>query len=310
MFPRGRHRTGWMGMALCLSLWGTLGGAEVPRASTLIISKVTHNPKKHYKTLKPLVDYVASHLSEFGIREGAVLMAKDNPQMLTYLIEGKVDWVTETPFSALLFAETTGAEIILRRWKEGAATYRCVFITRKDSGIQSLADLKGKTIAFEDSGSATAYFVPLGVLKNHGLGVVALSSPRTAPPPGRVGYAFAGGELNITAWVHKGLTAAGALSDQVWDDPDKVPPPFKKDLTWLYQTQSFPRAVEVLRKGLNARLKQRIKGILLQAHDDPTAQAPLRAYQKTARFDELVGEAQAGMDETRRFLNAIRTELR
>ncbi len=122
------------------------------RQSTLVIGRVSNNPKKHFKRLKPMVDYVVSHLKDLGITRGSVLMAKNNRQLIQYLKEGKLDWVTETVFSALIFSEETGAEIIARRWRKGVPEYFSVFFTRKDSGIASLGDLKGKTIVFEDPG--------------------------------------------------------------------------------------------------------------------------------------------------------------
>jgi len=46
----------------------------------------------------------------------------------------------------------------LRSWKGGAAEYWSVILTERRSGINSLQDLLGKIIAFEDAGSTSAYF--------------------------------------------------------------------------------------------------------------------------------------------------------
>lgn len=280
------------------------------RNQRLVIGRVSDNPKKHYKRLKPMVDYVAGQSKDLGITEGSVLMARSNQELIQYLKEGKVDWVTETPFSAIIFSEKGGAEVMLRKWKKGVPEYHCVFIARKDSDVNSLSDLNNKKIAFEDRGSTTAYFVPIAVLKDEGLDLVELSSPREKAPAGKVGYAFAGGELNITTWVHKGLTDAGAYSNLDWEDPDDTPEAFKKDLKIIYRTKSFPRAVELLRKDLDPKLKKRIKQILLKMHEDPAATDVLKAYSKTNRFDEFEGEAKKGLGEVRRMLEHVQEELR
>jgi len=49
---------------------------------TLVIGKVSLNPKKHYRYLRPMVEYAASHMEDLGIRGTKVLMARDNFHLL------------------------------------------------------------------------------------------------------------------------------------------------------------------------------------------------------------------------------------
>lgn len=279
------------------------------RKETLVIGRVSDDPQKHYKRLRSIVDYVSSHLEDAGIKKGGVVMTRNNREMIEFLKEGRVDWVTETPFSALLFSEEAGAEIILRRWKKSVPEYFTIFIVHKDSKINSLEELKGKKIAFEDPGSTSAYFIPLAVLRRHGMNLVLLSSVNEKPPRDKVGYVFAGGELNITTWVHKGLVDAGALSDLDWEDEDDVPAVFRKDLKIVHRTRHYPRALELVRKGLDPDIKKGLKEILLNAHNDPKAAKALRAYNKTSRFDEVDEEIQEGIDRIHELLKYIRPEL-
>lgn len=174
------------------------------RNSTLIFSRVSDRPKKHYKRLKPLIDYVIPRMNDVGITRGKVVFARDNRQLVTYLQEGKVDWVTDTPFSILFYQEKTGGEILLRRWKSGVPKYHSIIIALQNTQIDSLHDLKGKTIAFEDPGSTSAYFLPVAELKMAGLELQKLENNTDRPPPNKVGYVFGGGELNVSAWVEKG----------------------------------------------------------------------------------------------------------
>ena len=275
------------------------------RKGTLVIGRVSDNPKKHYRRLKPMVDYVVSQLKDLGITRFGLLMAKNNQEMIEYLKEGKIDWVTETPFSALIFCNKTGAEIMVRRWKNGIPDYYCVIFTRDDSGIESIKDLKGKKIAFEDPGSTTGYFIPMAVLKKAGLEPIGLASPREKPPADGVGYVFAGREINITAWVYKGLVDAGAYSNNEWENPNDCPPAFKKNLKIIHQTKLFPRAMEIIRKGVDPEIKRRIKEILLNAHKDPKADKALKTYSKTERFDEFTGKAKEQLEAAGQLLESF-----
>lgn len=100
--------------------------SEFKRSDALVISKISTNPKKHFAYLKPIADYVVSHMKDLGIMEARVVLAKDTKQMIEYIISGKVDWITETPFAASIFHEQAGARMLLRRWKKGVPEYHTV----------------------------------------------------------------------------------------------------------------------------------------------------------------------------------------
>jgi len=282
---------------------------KLSKKHTLVIGKVSENPKKHYMTLKPMVEYVVKHMNDLGLAEAKVLMAKDNQQMIRYLQQDSVDWVTETPFSAAIFEEKTGAEILLRKWKKGVPEYHTVFFARKDSGISTLKDLKGKTIAFEDPGSTSAYFIPAAVLIRAGMTLVKMKSLREKPPPDMVGYVFSGQEINTSTWVYRGLVDVGVFNNLDWNDEDQVPSSYRKEMKIFYKTKPFPRAIELVRKNLDPAIKLRLKQVLLNAHKDPKAKEALDSYQKTKKFDKLEKNALAGMDEVRDLLKHVSSEL-
>lgn len=258
--------------------------------STLVIGKVSHNPKKHYHYLKPIAEYVASKMADLGVQNIDVKMVRNNQQMLDLLRSGQIDWVTETGISSVLFEQQAGAEILLRKWKKGASMYHTVFFTRKDSGIDTLADLKGKKLALEDTGSSSAYFIPSLILKNHGLILQHLLTPRSEVLPTRVGFLLTGEEINISTWVHKGIADAGAFNNQDWHKEDHLPQIFQRDMKIFAQSKPMPRAMELVRGDLEKAIKTRLKEVLLAADKDPAAKSALRAYQKTTKFDELSSE--------------------
>lgn len=278
------------------------GDSDIPNGTSnkkraIVIGRVSDNPKKHYKGLKSIVDYTVSKLQDYGISEGAVLICKNNQQIIQYLNEGKIDWVTESLFSAILFANKTNSEIVLRRWKEGTPDYYSIFFVRKDSGINSLNDLKGKKIAFEDHGSTTSYFLPKLILMNAGYNLVELSTSEVELSKDKVGYLFAGSELNISAWVHKELADVGVFSNLDWKDLDETPHAYKDDLRIIHKSKAIPRAVELISNKLDPKLKERIKDILLNAHNDPDAKEALKDYNKTAKFDEITGDLYTALEE-------------
>lgn len=276
---------------------------------TLVIGKVSSNPKKHYPYLKPIADYVAHKMGDLGYVNARVLMAKDNEEMVRFLREGRVDWVTETPFSAMALKKQSGAELLLRKWKKNVAEYHTVFFTRKDSGINSLEDLKGKTIAFQDKGSTSAYFIPAYLLIQNGNSLLEVSNHTEKPDGDHTAYLFAEEEINMSTWVHKGIVDAAAFSNLDWAKGDNTPDFFRKDMTIFFRSKSYPRAIELVRGDLPVKVKRRMEQILLTIHKDPSAEAVLKAYQKTKKFDALTPEILKTLEETETILDIVNKTL-
>ena len=283
--------------------WSSVGGAV---EKTLVIGRVSDNPDKTYRELKPMVDYVVSHLHDLGITKSSIVIAKNANEMIKLLKEGKIDWVQKGVFQAILYEQQAGMEIMLRSWREGVPNYYTIIFTRNDSGIDSLRNLQGKKIAFQDAGSTSSFFTPVAALRKAGLELEALSSPKEKTPTNKVGYVFAGDEISITTWVHRGLTDAGAYHNQDWDNPTHNPEPMKKDLKIIYRSEKLPRMIELFRKDLDSAVKERIKEVLLKAHEDPAAKEALLHYgPKTAKFDEFKGSAQAELETGMQFFKYI-----
>lgn len=266
--------------SVCMNLHG--------EQDTITIGRVSDNPKRHYKRLKPFIDYIAENLEHMGIKKGRVLLAKDNHRLIKYLREGKVDIVTETPFSSIIYMEKAGAKPLLRRWKKSVPIYNSYIFVRKDSGINSLKDLKGKVIAFEDPGSTTGYFLPKVTIIKEGLEMVELKNYKQKPPSDKVGYCFAGGEPNIAHWVHKGLVAAGALSNIEYREADEVPPRFLPDFKVIYKTESVPRNLILVRGDMNPEMQTAVKDILINMRLNKEGRKIMwEKLSKTLHFDEF-----------------------
>jgi phosphonate transport system substrate-binding protein len=274
--------------------------------STLVVGRVTNNPRKDYPRFKAFADYLSARLGDQGITGSQVQFTNDNDTMVALLREGVVDLIPESVFPALTYVDKAGAKLILREWRDGVASYHSVIFARKDSGITALSDLLGKTIAFEDPGSTTAYFVPRAELRAAGLKLVELSGPDQKPPPDAVGYVFVGSENNIIVWVHRGLVDAGPFSNIDWDQGDDAPPELRKDLTIFHRSAPLPRSVVVVRGDLPPGLERRIRQVLLSAEQDPEGKAALKAYKNVAGYDELTGEAAAAVAAARKIFETSR----
>ena len=275
----------------------------------LVLGRISDDPKAHYSQLKPLLDYLVPRMADVGIREGRILMARDEQQMASYLRRGRVDWVTETAAAGVLLQERAGAEPLLVTERDGVHAYHTVFFARKDSGIASLDDLAGRSIAFQQRNSTSAYFAPAAELLAAGQSLEILHSPMDRPEAPAVGYLFARSELNIATWVHKRLVDAGAMSSLDWDNPQHLPPAFRDDLRVLARTAEFPRALELVRADLDPAVKDRLRTLLVQAADDPDAREAMLRFFKTTRFLSIDDEARGELARLGEGVRRVRTEV-
>jgi len=288
---------------------GSVPGHAGDDAGVLVLGRASDDPAMHYDRLKPMLDYVVDRMGDLGIRQGRVLMARDGAAMASYLRQGRVDWVTETAGAALGLIERGDAMPLALSWRGGDQRYFSVFIARRDSGITSLDDLAGRTIAFQHPMSTSAYLVPAGVLLDHNLSMAALLSPLDRPADNQVGYAFTGAEANSVAWVHQRLVDVAAVSNQNYQDLVEPVPDYSSSLAIIGRSPDYPRALELVRGDLPAAIRSRLLEVLLSASGDPDAADALASFFRTDRFSSFTPEIAGQLETLAPMVNRVRQEL-
>lgn len=298
-------------VAACLGMLLAPGqpAAQEEGNHVLVLGRISDDPKAHYEQLKPLLDYVVPKLADVGIREGRILMARDAQQMASYLRRGLVDWVTETSGTGMQLARRAGAQPLLLTERDGVSRYGTVFLARRDSGIRDIEALRGRSIAFQNSSSTSAYFVPAAELLARGLSLSLLLSPQDRPDAGTVGYVFARSELNISTWVHKRLVDAGVMSNLDWQNPLRVPPSYRRDVVAFHQTSEYPRALEMVRGGIDPRVRERLQQVLEQASDDPDAREAMLRFFKTTRFLPIDPDSRQALEQLGNGVARVRADV-
>ncbi len=265
----------------------------------LVIGCVTKDPKYNYGRMQGIAEYVLEKMSDMDVDAIEVFTVDAPEKMARLLRSGRVDWVSATPFNAVRYTERSGGEILLAKSQGDRAWYQSVFFARADSGIKSMQDLIGKTIAFEKPDSTSAYYLPVTMLKAAGLPLVQLDSVRATPPDNAIGYVFSGDESNSTLWVHKRLVDAAAFSDADWNSSFITPQSLRNDMTIFERSRQLPRSVEIVSSQLPDALKKRLKQILLNAPADPDAQSALNQYYWATGFSELTAEMHDALESIR-----------
>jgi len=268
--------------------------------SRFVIGVISSNPKKAVKRTAPLARYLAKHLSEHGITSSQVVVARDTRQMSRWLKQGRVDMVSESVFPATALVQRANAEIIAKRWKSGVSQYATVFFAKKSSDISSFDGLLGKTVVFEDRESSSAFYIPAAILIEQGYPLYELASPREKPPQGQVGYLFAdeltkaGGEINMYSWVYNDIVAAAAFSNVDWNS--EIPSAMKEKMNIFYQSQFVPRSLELVRPGMDPKLKTHLQTLLYAMHLNDEGREVLQKYKKTKKFEAIDASTSKGIE--------------
>lgn len=260
-------------------------------AKTLVLGQLSDRPKKDFKQLRPMVEYVTAKLADVGVTDGSVKLFRDLPSMIAAVREGEVDWITETPFAASVLVEEAGAKLLAHKWKDGQRTYQTLIYTHQNSPIRQLQDLRGHLFAFEHDSSFSSYFVPRIVLEREGLSLLQHKVLSDPAPVNQLGYVFSRNERNNLLWVHKGLVAAGALNDSDWRNPDRVPPSLKSQFRILYRSELYPRALELVSGKLQPEIAEALKQVLLSMSLENDRDI-MERYEGTTQFEAVSTEVE------------------
>jgi phosphonate transport system substrate-binding protein len=253
---------------------------------SIVLADIGDDPAKRTGEFQPLADYLAAGLKEFGIGEGRVKVAKDFDTMIKWLKEGEVDLYFDSPFPTFILAREAGAQPLLRRWRSGVFEYHSVIFTKADSSINSVEDLKGKMVAYDSPYSTSGFLLPTAYLLEKGLNPVEKPSPTASVAADEVGYVFSFADDNVIQWVISDKAGAGAVAHTNFE---KLSPEKKAGLKVLARTENVPRQVVVVRAGLDPKLVEAIKSLLLKLDSTDQGKAILKKFQTTDKFDEFPG---------------------
>ena len=197
---------------------------------------------------EPLMSYL---LHATGQRF-TLYIAKDYSDLGAQMENGAVDIGSFSPFAYVEAARGGKIRLIAQSIIDGSATYRGVIITRKDSGIKSIADLQDKKFAFVDPKSASGYVYPKAMLIGKGI------NPRNFFRE----TMFAGSHDKVIAAVLNMRADAGAIYEGALDVAFRSGVPIG-DLFVLATSEPIPHDAIAARVSLNEALTLQIQQALI-----------------------------------------------
>jgi len=274
-------------------------------SQAIVLAEVGDEPSETIEAFQPMADYLAAQLQEQGISVGEVKVAPDLETMAEWIETGEVDIFFDSPYPALIVSDETGAQPILRRWKDGVSEYSTIFFARADSEVESLESMPGHTIAFEESFSTSGYMLPLAHMIEVGLQPVEIAEPGDEVGDDEVGFVFSGDDENTIQWVVSNRVSVGVVDSNTYSH---IPEETREQLRIVAETEALPRHLVVVRPGMEPELVDAIIAVLTAMDESEDGLAVLESFEETAQFDEFPGGIAAALARMRELYELVTRE--
>ena len=207
------------------------------------------NPQEMLRIYTPFADYLTK---EIGIPVKFTPVV-DYAATVEGLAAGKLDMVWYGGLTSVqAVRRAKGATRIVMRKED--AEFKSHFITRKDTGIRELKDLKGKTFSFGSVSSTSGHLMPRYFLLKAGVN----------PEKDFSKFSFSGAHDATAAWVEAGRVDAGALNFLVWDKLLETKKVDTNKLVVFWTTPPYVDYVWTVRGGLDKGIVAKISKALLK----------------------------------------------
>lgn len=193
--------TRYLKSVLCLCLFATslgLSAQTVLRVTTIPEEAATEQMRKFGPLTKYLERTVGTKVDFVPVN--------DYPAAVEALVNKQVELVWFGGFTYVQAQIRSGGKIVPIAQREEDTKFRSVFITQTNSGIKSLADLKGKQVSFGSASSTSGHLMPRSFLLEAGID----------PDKDFKRVAYSGAHDATIASVVSGRVDAAALDITVW----------------------------------------------------------------------------------------------
>jgi len=247
------------------------------------------NSEKLVEDLKPISDYLTERL---GVKVEA-FTASNYIGVVEGLGSGSVDFGIIPPFSSLLAQKQSNAKPILTsKGKTGKPGYTAELYVRKDSGIKSLQDVKGKKVAFVDPSSSSGYIYPGAMLVNAGLNLDK-----------DISYQFSGGhDKSLQLLLNKDVDVI-ATFDGVEDRYAKDFPQAKTDIQKLATSDMIPGVMVTTSGKMDKELQEKLEKALRDIEKDPKMKEMFTKMFSITGFTDVDQDAYKKVEATAKVMN-------
>lgn len=209
-----------------------------------------HNPQHLNEIYGPIIDYLNKNIPEAKFQLVASISYSDFENRLN---KGYFHIAIPNPYQALV-AIKHGYTVFGKMGDD--EKFKGIILVRKDSVVNTLSDLKGKTISFPAPTALAATMMPLYYMQTHGLDVNH-----------DIIRKFVGSQESSIMSVYLGKSIAAATWPPPWENFMKQKPEVAAQLYVKWETPSLVNNACVVRNDVNKAVVDKVAGLLFTLHD-------------------------------------------
>lgn len=236
--------------------------------------------------IKSSVAWFAEHLQAKLNRPVEIKIAIDGKQLATWLDEGEVDMAALSSAAYVAAKEDHALRLLAKAVApDGSSSYVGYILTRRDTGIQSIADLRGRVFCYVQLGSTSGYVFPRALLRKQGIYDTDFRS-----------IVFGGDHPQTLRLLENGSCDAASVFARAWHDAGKhgmSPETFLP----IETTDPMPLDAYCVSGNMDKKQADELQETLLGLTPDSDLSKKLR--DENARFIGFVPAADADYDTVR-----------
>ncbi len=239
---------------------------EVQSKSVLIGLIPEHNLFRQVERYDPLANYLSE---KTGWKIKLTVLSRYGNIINNFASED-MDGAFFGSFTYALAHTKLKLEVLARpQIGNGESTYHGYILVRKNSGIKTAKEMKGKVFAFVDKATTAGYLLPLVYFKENKI--------KNYKQYFRETY-FAGTHEDVIYDVLEGKADIGAAKNTVFRRLAEKDSRINQELLILYRSPDVPENGLAVRKDLDETVKKTLKDSLLSMSADPKGKGVLKNF--------------------------------
>ncbi|MBS1912414.1 MAG: phosphonate ABC transporter ATP-binding protein [Bacteroidetes bacterium] len=262
------------------------------------------NPSERSENVQKNADVLARLISERSGLKVKIFVAQDYSGLVEALRGQTIDFAFFAPVSYVFAERIAGARVLLKAERKGKPYYYGCIVVNADSSYRTLADLKGRNIAWVDPTSASGHIFPKAALVEAGIDPEKFFAKQT----------FAGGHDAVLLSVINGTISAGATyandtagEDGSWTQLGKGA--FKGRIRPIFYSPPIPGDNLATTQHLidtRPEIVRKIRDAVAGLTDNPAGK---QLMQQMYHVDAMIPAASADYDPVRRAADLLKLDI-
>ncbi|MBE9054156.1 phosphate/phosphite/phosphonate ABC transporter substrate-binding protein [Nostocales cyanobacterium LEGE 11386] len=224
--------------------------------------KVALLPDENASTIIKNNQGLEKYLEEKLGKDIELVVTTDYSSMIEAASNGRLELAYFGPLSYVLAKTKSNIEPFAALKKDGETTYKSVIIANVKSGVNSIEQAAGKTVAYGDQASTSSHLIPKSMIADKGL-----------QPKKDYQEAFVGSHDAVALAVQNNNAQIGGLSKPIFESLIERKIIDSSKVKILAESKPFPQYPWTMRSDLNPELKAKISSAFVELKDEEILQA-------------------------------------